>query len=968
MFTNNKLSKAVRLAMAFGAASTLAFAGSVAAQETDNEETAKKDEKPERIQIVGSRIRTDGLDQANPVTIITAEIAKDSGLNTLGELLRTSTVAAGSDQLISAYSVGFVTSGGAGAESISMRGLGSNRTLVLLNGRRAGPAGTRGQVSAFDMNALPVSAIDRVEILKDGASSLYGSDAVAGVINIITKRDDTANITVSGSKPFESGGETYRINGTYGETFDRGSWQIVADYNVNTGLIRDDRDYFNCNERMLFNATTGERADPIDPRTGEYHCNGTGYGIWSNRGGRFLYDYQGYGFPAASSTFPVPLTHPNGYFWAGHNKETDGWLDGQHPFQRNSTMIPESKVGSVFLQGNYDISDKVSMFGELLHSSRTTDIASVRQIFTQDYGYIPANLVPGWGGDTTLLAVAITDHYKNQTTIDYTRAVAGFEGEFGDWYWNFSYQRSFNKGEYKQDIFLRDAMLKSQRVLRGEACNDVTPLSNRPCYAVEWFDPQFINGNMSQGARDFLMGEDIGMTYYKQDTVDFYLTGDLFELPAGMVSTAYGVSYQTDLIKDTPGIETRRGNSWGLSGANITKGRSTTKAAYAEFNVPLLREMPLVQALDMTVSGRWNDVNTYGTGTTYKVGLNWALTDEWRIRAYRGSSFRAPALFELFLDSQTGFLGQVSDPCINWVESDNQFLRANCQAAGVPESYIAGVGSSMTSITGGGKGVLEAETSVSKGLGIVYTSPENKFGLSVDYYDVVINDQITNVGGAAVLSNCYLSERGFANEPFCRQITRRTGMDGDWGVAEVRGGYLNTAEQTVRGIDYTLTYRDTFSFGDLSVRLEHTQQIERNYKQFAADVEPLKYITRVGNPREVGTLRTTLRRDDWQFNWTMNYYGSTSNYHLYANGNRTTYRGENVTFLAETPTYILHAFSASTTFWDSMNVTAGIANAFDKQPPVASPAALNVVGNVPLFASQLDYLGRRLFVTVSYDF
>ncbi len=323
----------------------------------------------------------------------------------------------------------------------------------------------------------------------------------------------------------------------------------------------------------------------------------------------------------------------------------------------------------------------------------------------------------------------------------------------------------------------------------------------------------------------------------------------------------------------------------------------------------------------------------------------------------------------MFLEGQTAFLGQSSDPCVNWIESTNQFIRANCQAAGVPSTYNSAVGSSMTTITGGGQGQLQAETSVSKGLGLVYTSPENKFAFSVDYYDVAIQDQITNVAGATVLNNCFGSEVGFENEPFCRQITRRTGQDGDWGINTVRGGYLNTAEQTVRGFDYSVSYRDSFSFGDLRVRLEHTQQIERNYKQFASST-PLEYITRVGNPREAGSLFTTLTRDDWRFNWTINYYGSTSNYHLYTNGNLTSYRGpaNNVTFLAETPTYILHAFSASTTFMDNLDVTFGVANAFDKQPPVASPAALNVVGNVPLFASQIDYLGRRLFLNVSYDF
>jgi outer membrane receptor protein involved in Fe transport len=365
MFTNSKLSKSVRLALAFGAASSLAFAGGVNAQEKEEEEEEEaRSERPERIQIVGSRIRTDGLDSATPIDIISTEIATEQGLNTLGELLRTSTIASGSNQLISAQSVGFVTSGGAGAESISMRGLGSNRTLVLLNGRRAGPAGTRGQISAFDMNSLPVSAVERVEILKDGASSLYGSDAVAGVINIITKRGEDKNINVNLSQPFESGGETMRVNGTYGSTFDRGSYRVVADYNHNTGLKRGDRDHFGCPTRYYFHQVDGvggDRSDPIDPRTGKYHCNDTGFGLWVNAfGGRLQFDRDGFGFPQAglegaadpSYSHPFVGTAPDGWYWAGHSLETDGWFDNSSDLHKNRTMIPETKVWSIYTQAD----------------------------------------------------------------------------------------------------------------------------------------------------------------------------------------------------------------------------------------------------------------------------------------------------------------------------------------------------------------------------------------------------------------------------------------------------------------------------------------------------------------------------------------------------------------------------------------------------------------------------------------
>ncbi|RUO21740.1 TonB-dependent receptor plug domain-containing protein [Aliidiomarina haloalkalitolerans] len=984
MFTNSKLSKSVRIALAFGAASTMALAGVASAQENDDEEEreARSSDRPERIQVVGSRIRTDGLDNATPIDIISTEIATEQGLNTLGELLRTSTIASGSDQLISAYSVGFVTAGGAGAESISMRGLGANRTLVLLNGRRAGPAGTRGQVASFDMNALPISAVERVEILKDGASSLYGSDAVAGVINIITKRGDEKSINVTASQPFESGGETFRVNGTWGTAFDRGSYRVVADYNHNSGLKRGDRDHFGCPTRYFFDPTTGERADPIDPRTGEYHCNGSGYGLWNNHMGRFQFDNTGFGFPHLASEGeygnPFVVSAPDGWYWAGHTKETDGWLDNTSDLHRNQTMIPESVVWSVFQQADYDITDTVSAFVELMHSQRTTKIDSVRQFWTNNPGlasYIPINTLPGWqdnGAGLAVMPVALTDHYSSETTVDYTRFVAGLEGSLGYWNWEASWQRSLNRGEYKQEIIFADSMLMAHENLLGlNDCTGVTEYSGRQCTQVNWFTHGHLSGtDLGPGVADFLFGEDKGKTVYKQDTVEGYITGDLFDLPHGTLATAVGVSYQTDEIQDTPGFHTRNGNSWGLSSAGITAGRGTTTAVFAEVQAPLLRDLPLIEALDVTASARHTRVNTYGSGDTFKLSANWTIGNGFRARASRGTSFRAPALFELYLEGQTGFLGQNVDPCINWVESTNEILQANCQAAGVPETYVAGVGGSMTSVTGGGAGVLNAETSTSEGVGLVYTSPENTFAASVDYYDVTIRNQISSVAGSSVLGQCYYSENGFENEPFCRQIDRRTGTEAnnfDWGVDEVRGGYLNTSEQRIRGADVVITYQTETPVGHLRMRLNHMTQIERYFKQFADSV-PTQYIGRLGNPKQSGTLNTTLTRDDWRFNWNIQYVSSVSNYHLYTRGNLTTYRDEDVRFIADAPTYLMHSFSVNKTLMDSMDITVGLANAFDKRPPQASPAAVNTAGNTMLFASQYELLGRRAFVNFSYSF
>ena len=175
------------------------------------------------IVVTGSRIPRNEFTSASPVQVLTSERAEQRGISDTAQFLQSSTLAAGSPQVNSAISSAFVTDGGPGAATISLRGLGANRTLVLLNGRRAGPAGTRGGVSSFDLNVIPQSAINRIDILKDGASSIYGSDAVAGVVNLITDQNrDGGEMSVFATAPFEGGGEQFNISGSFGKKFDRG--------------------------------------------------------------------------------------------------------------------------------------------------------------------------------------------------------------------------------------------------------------------------------------------------------------------------------------------------------------------------------------------------------------------------------------------------------------------------------------------------------------------------------------------------------------------------------------------------------------------------------------------------------------------------------------------------------------------------------------------------------------------------
>jgi iron complex outermembrane receptor protein len=1006
MYSKNKTALSVRSALLVGAAaflSSAAFAQDAISTSKD-EETKAQDTKTERIQVTGSRIRTDGLESAVPIEILSADVANAQGLATLSDLLRTSTIASGSNQLTSALTVGYVTAGGAGNESVSMRGLGSNRTLILLNGRRAGPAGTRGQVNAFDLNSLPVSLIERVEILKDGASSLYGSDAVAGVINIITKKGDDSSVNVSLSQPFESGGENKRIDFTVGKTFDKGSFRVMADYKVQTELARGDRDYFSCKERVIFDQTTGERADPIDPRTGSYHCADTQSGIWvyehnatTHPTGNFLsgmkaqYDYGGviagldprYARPMPGATGPNGITLPENWYPVSYDRDSDAIANADHAFQDLQSFTPESEVGSLYFQGDYNLTDDIRIFGDVLHSRRTTEINSYRQFWNGDRRILGTALVgendynQGWGGASSLQAVAMTDWSGSETDINYTRYVIGADGTIGDWNWEVSYQNSYNKGTYKSKIIYKDSMDLAQSLLptvanpTAEYCNgQVTPYSGKTCVNLRWLDPEFNNGNLTPAERDFLFGWDRGVTTYRQSTLEAVFSGDLYELPAGQLATAFGVQYQQDELNDVPGEQTLVGNLWGSSSSGVTAGDQSTRAVFSEFQIPLLSDLFLVKQLDVTLSGRWTDVNTYGSDTTYKAGINWDIAAGFRLRASRGSSFRSPALFELYLGNQSGYLAQsTADPCLNWSgkEADGTIddrILANCKAAGIPASYTS-AGSSATSYTSGGAGWLKAETSIAETYGLVWTSEDNEIGASVDYYQYDISGQISSVSGSSITSTCYKSAN-FASEPLCNQFTRRDGTDGDYGIDEIFGGYLNVASQKMRGIDLSFNYGVDTDLGRFGFDYKHNIQLEQTYQLFA-DSEPDQYIGDVGSPKHSGVARFSLNRDGWSYIWSTNYTGKADDW-KYFSSTTTAYRGERYNFIAHVPSYFTHTASARTQFENGVDLTFGVANVFGKEPPQVSAAGGFYQAGYSALYSQYDSIGRRVFLNMSYNF
>ncbi|GAB4518363.1 MAG: TonB-dependent receptor [Amphiplicatus sp.] len=982
-------------------------------EQIENEEVSG-----DEVVVTGSRIRRNEFTSSSPIQVINPEIGELQGQFDTAALVQSSSIAAGSAQITAAISSNFVTNGGSGTATVSLRGLGAERTLVLLNGRRAGPAGTRGAVNAFDLNVLPQSVIGSVEILKDGASSVYGSDAVAGVVNLITKRDtDGLEIDAFVSKPFNEGGEEFRGTLTWGKEFSRGHVQTSFDYYKRTELARGQRKYLDCGEEYIFDANTGERADVVDPRTGEFACRDLLWGhVWlydyqyyytsdgstnliaSN--GRLIrrmqYDYDGDNLgslipPLAPPSDPAQFVAPPGFFPVGYDRDSFAVENAHHPFYDQDTVIPETTRWTFYGDAAYQVTDDVEAYAEILINRRWTYQNGSRQFwqfgFTEDFlglgpGVFGDPFAPGWSGAVLISPTPVTDHSDNRQTVDYLRALAGIRGDFKgvswleSWTWDIYGQQSRNRGKYWSQQILDDS-IATQDFRTSSCVGTVTPIGGRDCIDIDWTQPDFLAGIISDEERAFLFDEEEGLTKYTQTYVEGFFTGDLIDLPAGTAKLALGGTWRKDEINDTPGEITLANNAWGNTGAGITKGSSNTKEFFGEIDIPLLKDAPMVQSFDVQAAGRWTDVSTAGSATTYKVGLNWQVNDWLRFRGTYGTSFRAPALFELFLADQTSFLSQrLVDPCIQWGQNltdgtITQELADNCAAQGVPPNHT-GAGVTATIVTGGGLGVLEPETSKAKTLSVVLTpnqlfSDRTSLSLAVDYFNIEVNGEIAQLGAFNIVLGCLTSEF-FPDDPLCDLFTRgQTGAPNN--IAEVRDSFINVNSQKNTGIDVTADFKQELprGLGDLNLLAQFTVQFKDTIALFEGT--EVSNNGEDGEPKWVGDVNLLWEKGDWTFFYGLDLVGPTSDEGDYLEANSTLcptdiIRG-NYCLDLNAETTIYHSASVTKHFGDRVRLTAGVANLFDEHPPSVSTISgeITTLGRSS-FQSNYDYVGRRAFLNV----
>jgi iron complex outermembrane receptor protein len=572
----------------------VASSGDVATVPTPPNESATGDET---IVVTGSRIRGNNeFTSPDPVALIDPAMAQREGRLDTASMLQSSPIAAGSTQITSAISANFVTAGGPGAQTLDLRGLGPNRTLVLLNGRRAGPAGTRGAVSSFDLNVLPQSIVERVDILKTGASSIYGSDAVAGVVNLITKtKMDGLELNGNVSVPFDSGGEQYRLSALAGKTFGRGHIMVAADYFKQNELARGDRRYLDCPEAYTFRRD-GSRADLIDPRTGAFKCEDLRWGhVWTYDveyileygegnlalpNGRPLrspvlmqFQYPGENLGLQPVRSPAgALTEfraPPGWFPTGYDAASLAVQNSFHPFVLEQTLIPRTERMTAYADAAFELSDDIEAFGEFLFNRRKTYQNGWRQFWNfgitgNYYGFAADPAAAGWEGWNWLSATGITNHADNSQQVDYYRGVGGLRGGFGsgflkDWSWDGHVQYSRSDGRYRSEQILDDAVYELSYFQTSTCANTsgpwgpVTPISGKQCLDLPWYDPYFLAGEFTPQQVNYMFEWEEGRTKYTQLGGEFSVTGPLFELPGGPLAVAFGVAARRDQIRDVPG-------------------------------------------------------------------------------------------------------------------------------------------------------------------------------------------------------------------------------------------------------------------------------------------------------------------------------------------------------------------------------------------------------------------------------
>lgn len=750
----------------------------------------------EEIVVTGSRIRRDPLSQDAPIVFVDqGDIAK-TGLTSINDVLQRLPSSGGglNGKFNNSGNLGNPPDGGgvgAGAAEIDLRYLGSRRVLVLVDGIRfVNGASASGVPGSTDLNAIPESAIERVEVLQDGASSIYGSDAIAGVVNIITKRSQKGLQAVAQVGQY---GEGDGLSQSYQLSWGNGN-ESPLKVVVGANFVKQD------------SVSAGDRAISAFPAPYSNSCaDGGCSGFLPN--GRYAIFGQ-------DLTLIAPVL--------GSTATPADFRDFVSPDDRfnfapyNFIQIPIKRYG-VFGNLSYEVGPDINFSVKGIWNKRK----SKNQAAPLPFGVgVAAGITPVLD-NTTVDATNIYNPFGvtlDSSNMDFifrrfveggprqffqtvttTYGVATLDGKFdiGDRNWFWDVNLAYGRNKAKQTMLGNINSDNLRRALGPDAA------CVAPCVPFNLFGGA---GSITQAMMDYVTFEQNDSS--RQTTFDLTgnLSGTLFELPGGPVGLAIGLEYRDQDGRFDPDPVVAAGFSSDIP-AQPTKGGYKVKEAYAELNVPFIKDIAFAEILELNGAVRRSHYET-NTGqsfskTTFKGGLNWKPYSDLRLRASWAQGFRAPSIGELF-GTQSRFDQTLSDPCSNDSTAaqnytNNTTVRNNCISAGVPNDGSYQQANPQISVIVGGNDALRPETSESWVLGAVW-SPGFARGLSaeVNWYTIKIDGAIQTVDAEVTVNNCMVN-----NDPAaCALLTRVNGN-----LTQVSGFLVNIAGVKTKGVDFNLAYR-----------------------------------------------------------------------------------------------------------------------------------------------------------------
>jgi iron complex outermembrane receptor protein len=929
--------------------------------------------------VTGSRIRHTTFTAPAPISVITTTEAKDEGLLTAAQMLQKSTAAAGSVQINEQFG-GYIVNGGPGVDTVSLRGLGDVRTLVLLNGRRLNPAGVGGTVAAVDLNVIPENMIERYEILKDGASSIYGSDAIGGVVNIITKTNTHGlEIEADGYIPDNKGaaGQAWVVSVDGGIVKDKWRLMFGVEHDNQTAITQGDLPGGQC-PLELQKLPTG-----TEYNFGRSYADGSPYCSFTQT--QFVGDLSsGLTFVYDPNT-PYPFLGPYNVLTQdsfGHNPRHTNIAT--NPGDKGVDALSASRRTSGYLNGSVDLTPTMDLYFEGLLTNRTASVHYTQDFFPADFGHLldatfsPFNpLTPGFGLDL-YQPVLVTPLNLQSVDVTAGRALIGLKGDLfkvPDWKFDLGFTYGENSGDLTQHPQLTskvDNALDVVQVSPGfNGPKRVSPVDgltytcainitnpNERCYPINWFESQQdFNGDP---AYNYITGTDVQHTDYKQFVVDGHIDGPLFNLPAGQVQGVLGGEFRHDSLDNVPGPEALAQNYFNFTTEGITKGSESVTEAYGEVEVPLLKGVPLFESLTFNGSARFTHHSLAGDHWTFKASGNWELTSWFRIRSTYGTSFRGPELFENFLASQVGFTS-ATDPCTRYgTNADpSSALYKNCASEGVPLNW-AGYSATPADITEGAQGRLKPETSKNFTIGGIFQPSFADLQVTLDYYHIVINNEITTLGASNILNLCYESPNFRSGSPYCTLVSPR---DPSGNIAQIDDRYINVAEEKTSGLDLEVLYRKDVGLGRISLHGEATYQLSHTQTLFPGS-DPLELLGSFGYPNMVFNTDARFKHGNWEFTWATTFLGHQQEYTMsgIAPGGRYKLHQEAQWY---------HTLSVSYS-GDKWRAEIGVRNIADKYPPTISnnPAPL-YAPRIAEFANgygNLELFGRTWFFNLKKQF